>query len=479
MLEQELEQSLDENFRNSIGTMTKTGVRKWVYPKKPKGKFTNYRTILSWIFLTIFFLTPFIKLPNGNPLFKFDVLNTEFILFGFPFFTSDFFLLAIGMLTTVFFIVIFTNIYGRIFCGWLCPQTIFLEMVFRKIEYAIEGDRAKQIRLDKQEWNQEKIIKKGSKWTIYLLISIIVAHVFIAYIIGSEELINIIKQGPIENSGILITMLTVGGGFLFVFSWFREQACTLVCPYGRFQGVLIDKKSIMVSYDYKRGESKNGRSKFKKTEDRNALGIGDCIDCHQCVAVCPTGIDIRNGSQLECVGCTACIDACDEIMVKIDKPKGLIRYASEEQIVSSEKFRLTPKIVAFSLLLIVFVGITTSFILNRSNVEGRFFQMTGKDYQIENNYIMNYYRFNLINKTNQNQKVRIKISSHKNAKTELINESQLIDLQKAELKQGSMKVMIPKNEVHSYKEKIEFELVDQNNQKIDRFTSSFSAPFVQ
>ena len=468
---------MTEDVRTSISTMESTGKRKWVYPKKPKGKFTNYRTYVSYVLLAILFITPFIKLSNGNPLFKFDILSRQFVIFGFPFFTSDFFLLAIGMITTIIFIILFTMAYGRLFCGWVCPQTIFLEMVFRKIEYAIEGDRAKQIRLDKQEWDEEKVRKKLLKWTIFAIISFIIANVFLAYIIGADALYAVIKEGPEDNIGTLIGLIFFSGMFYFVFAWFREQACTLVCPYGRFQGVLIDSHTINVTYDFKRGEGTAGRAKFKKNEDRKAEGKGDCIDCGQCVVVCPTGIDIRNGIQLECVNCTACIDACDEVMEKVGLPTGLIRYASEDDIKRGEKFKFSKRLAAYTFALLVLIGAMSTFLFSRSDVESKYLKVPGTDYKVEGQFYVNQFEYTLYNKTNVDQIVSIKLLSHENSKIEMFEGVNNLNMEKGQIIQGKFFLKIPMNEVKSYKEKVIIGLVNQKGKVIDKYETSFSAPF--
>ena len=468
----------NEQFRSEVATMDKKGTRKWVYAKKPSGRYTNYRTIVSSVLLILLVGLPFITLPNGNPIFKFDVFNTNFILFGYPFFTTDFFLLAFGMIVSVVFIILFTTVYGRLFCGWLCPQTIFMESVFRKIEYWIEGDRSKQIRLDKQEWNEEKILKRGGKWIVFYMLSFFFSNILLAYIIGMDELIKVITEGPSEHGGLLFGIFIFSVLFYFVFAWFREQVCTLVCPYGRFQGVLIDKKTIQVSYDFKRGESTNGRSKFRKGEDRVAAGKGDCIDCGQCVAVCPTGIDIRNGSQLECINCTACMDACDDIMTKINLPTGLIKYASEENIEQGKSFKITARLVAFTLVLVAMISAMTIFMMNRSDVEVKFLQVPGKDFTIEGNYITNTLQYNLMNKTNHPYQLTVKVKSFKDGKTEILNESgQFIKIDEGELKQGLIKIKIPKKDLTSYKVPVDLEIKDQNGKSIDDYVISFMAPF--
>ena len=335
----------DENFRDSIGTVTEEGKRAWVFPKKPSGKYYERRKIVSYFLLAFLFAAPFVKI-NGNQFLMFNIMERRFNIFGFPFWPQDFHLFVISMIIGVIFITLFTVAFGRIFCGWICPQTIFMEMVFRRIEYWIEGDRGKQIRLAKQPWNSEKIKKKVTKWVIFSIISFLIANVFLAYLIGSDRLIQYVIDGPLAHLSTLISLIIFTSIFYFVFTWFREQVCIIACPYGRLQGVLLDTKSIVVAYDHKRGEGEKGRKKFRKNEDRQALGHGDCIDCMQCVHVCPTGIDIRNGTQLECVNCTACIDECDHIMESINLPKGLIRYASEENIEKKAKFKLTPRIKA-------------------------------------------------------------------------------------------------------------------------------------
>ncbi|MDO9261255.1 MAG: cytochrome c oxidase accessory protein CcoG, partial [Flavobacteriaceae bacterium] len=304
-----------ESFRDSIATIDEKGKRNFIFPKKPKGVFYKYRTYLAWVLILFMFASPFIKI-NGNQFLLFNILERKFNIFGFPFWPQDFHLLVISLLVSIVFIILFTVIFGRIFCGWLCPQTIFMEMVFRKIEYLIEGDRPQQIKLDKQAWNLEKFSKKAGKWTVFFIVSFIISNVFLAYLIGGDILLEHIKDGPVNHLSTFVYLLIFTAVFYFVFAWFREQACIIVCPYGRLQGVLLDNKSINVVYDYVRGESTSGRQKLRKNEDRKTAGYGDCIDCKQCVQVCPTGIDIRNGTQLECVNCTACIDACDDIMDK-------------------------------------------------------------------------------------------------------------------------------------------------------------------
>ncbi|MCG2460237.1 cytochrome c oxidase accessory protein CcoG [Flavobacteriaceae bacterium F89] len=404
----------EENFRDSIGTLNKEGKRAWVFPKKPSGRYYEYRKWVSYGLLLFLILSPFIKI-NGNQFLLFNVVERRFNIFGFPFWPQDFFIFVICMIIVVVFIALFTVAFGRIFCGWICPQTIFMEMVFRRIEYWIDGDRGAQMRLDRQPWNGEKIRKRSLKWLIFFIISFLIANVFLAYLIGSDTLIQNISDGPATHISTLVSLLIFTAVFYFIFAWFREQVCIIACPYGRLQGVLLDNKSIVVAYDHKRGEAENGRKKFRKGEDRNALGNGDCIDCFQCVNVCPTGIDIRNGTQLECVNCTACIDECDHIMESVNLPKGLIRYASEDNIEKKAKFTFTPRLKGYTAVLVILTGLLVGMLFLRSDVEATILRLPGQLYERKaDNIISNVYTYKLVNKTTKDiGDVSFKLLSHK------------------------------------------------------------------
>ena len=404
----------NERFRDSIGTINEEGKRAWIFPKKPSGKLYTYRKYVSYGLLAFFFISPFIKI-NGNQFLLFNVLERRFNIFGFPFWPQDFYIFVIMMIIGVVFIIFFTAAFGRIFCGWICPQTIFMEMVFRRIEYWIDGDRGAQIRLDKQSWNAEKIRKRLLKWFIFLFISFLTANVFLAYLIGSDRLLRYILDGPMNHLSTLFSLFIFTGVFYFIFAWFREQVCIIACPYGRLQSVMLDNKSIVVAYDYKRGEKEKGRAKFKKNEDREASGKGDCIDCFQCVHVCPTGIDIRNGTQLECVNCTACIDVCDDMMEAVNLPKGLIRYASEENIEKKAKFKFTPRLKGYTAVLVILIGVLIGLLFLRSDVEANVLRLPGQLYEHkDNNIISNVFTYKLLNKTSiEKRDITFKLKSPK------------------------------------------------------------------
>ncbi len=467
-------QAAQEDYRDKIGTMTKEGKRAWVYPKKPSGNFYRYRTWFTWFLLALLLTGPFIFI-NGNQFMLFNVLGREFSIFGFPFWPQDFYLGVTAMIIAVVFVILFTTAFGRIFCGWICPQTIFMEMVFRKIEYWIEGDRGAQIRLDKQEWNSEKVRKKGFKWFIFFLFSFIIANVFLAYLIGSKKLLQYVTSGPLENLSTFVALLIFTGIFYFVFAWFREQVCTIACPYGRLQSVLLDKKSTVVAYNHKRGEREKGRSKFRKNENRQELGKGDCIDCSQCVHVCPTGIDIRNGTQLECINCTACIDACDAMMEKVDLPKGLIGFYSEENIEKKEKFTFTPRMKGFAAIMFVLVGILSGMLFLRNDVEASVLRLPGQLYEMKaNNMVSNVYTFKLINKTTAAiEDVRFELLSHDGSIESVTHQD--INIPEKGLAEGTLFIRINQAALNSEKENVEIGIYS-GKELIETTNTNFMGP---
>lgn len=465
---------MDERFRDSIGTITEDGKREWVFPKKPSGVFYKYRKWVSYALLIFLFASPFIKI-NGNQFLLFNVLDRKFNIFGFPFWPQDFYLVVISMIIGVLFITLFTVAFGRIFCGWICPQTIFMEMVFRRIEYAIEGDRNKQMRLSKMPWNKEKILKKSSKWLIFYIISFLIANIFLAYLIGSDDLLKYISEGPSAHFSTFVALIIFSFVFYFIFTWFREQVCIIACPYGRLQGVLLDNKSIVVAYDHKRGEAENGRKKFRKNEDREALGHGDCIDCMQCVHVCPTGIDIRNGTQLECVNCTACIDECDTIMEKINKPKGLIRYASEDNIVKKAKFQFTPRLKAYSAVLSVLIVLLVSLLFIRSNIEADILRLPGQLYETTTKgNLSNVYTYKLLNKTTMPMdSMNFRLLSHKG--TIKLVTGNYFSVKEAGFAEGTLFIELPEAEVEGEENKIKIG-VYSGDKLIEKTSTNFLGP---
>lgn len=463
----------DDAFRDSIGTIDEKGKRKFIYPKKPKGKLYEYRKIISYFLLLILVANPFIKV-NGNQFMMFNVLERRFNIFGFPFWPQDFYLFVMSMIIGVVFVILFTVVFGRIFCGWICPQTIFLEMVFRRIEYWIDGDRGSQMRLAKQEWNAEKIRKRLLKWVIFFIFSFLIANVFLAYVIGSDALYLMIEEGPMVQQSNFIALLIFTGVFYFVFAWFREQVCIIACPYGRLQGVLLDNKSINVAYDFVRGEKEIGRAKFNKQEDRASTGKGDCIDCKQCVHVCPTGIDIRNGTQLECINCTACIDECDSIMESVGLPKGLIRYASEDEIEKKEPFKFTARMKGYTAVLGILITVFIGLLFLRNDVEATILRLPGQLFQHKGDKISNIYTYKIVNKTVKDYSdIHFEIISHKGEIKKVGN--QHFKVIKQGISEGTMFIEIKEIDLDNDNTKLQIGVFDGKN-LLETTTTNFLAP---
>jgi cytochrome c oxidase accessory protein FixG len=459
----------EESFRDSIATVDKQGKRIWLYPKKPSGRFTRWRNALGLVLLGFLFAGPFIRI-GGEPLLKIDILERRFILFGQTFWPQDIHLFVLAFIAGVIFIALFTVVFGRLFCGWVCPQTIFMELVFRRIEYWIEGDRNHRIALDKAPWNAEKIMKKAGKHAIFFGISFLIGNTFLAYIIGSEQLIAIITEPPSAHLGGLIAMLGFSTVFYGVFAFLREQVCTTICPYGRLQGVLLDRDSVVIAYDRVRGEQ---RAKFRKGEDRAAMGKGDCIDCKACVVVCPTGIDIRNGTQLECVNCTACIDACDHIMDSIGKPRGLVRYASENEIAENKAFRFTTRMKAYSAVLAVLVAVIVALIATRSDVEATLLRTPGLLYQKQDDgRLSNLYQFRVVNKTSKHLPIRFVVEEPA-GEVKLAGVDIAVD--GASLTEGQLFILLPPTAVNPGSTKLRV-AVYSGDERLETITTVFSGP---
>ncbi len=456
----------NESFRDSISTINKEGKRNWIFAQKPKGKLYNARAVLSIVYLLVFFTLPFVKV-NGQPFFLFNVLERRFVFFGVTFWPQDFFIFGLGMLVFILFVVLFTVVYGRVFCGWICPQTIFMEMVFRRIEYWIEGDAAKQKQLKNEPLGRNKILKKGFKHLVFFAIAFLIANTFLAYIIGIEQLWSIVSEPVSQHIGGFISIIVFTGIFYAVYAWFREQVCLIACPYGRLQGVMTDRNSILVAYDYLRGEP---RGKYRKTE---RVDKGDCIDCGQCVKVCPMGIDIRNGTQLECTNCTACIDACDFMMEKVGYPKGLIRYASENGIAKKEKLRITPRIMAYTGVLVLLLGLLVVLLATRKDVSttvlrtpGMLFQKQGED------SVSNLYNIKLLNKTQQEVAIHLQLESGK-GNIRLVGKD--IVLKKESKTESEFFIVLARNDVKERKTRLRVG-VYSGDKKLETITTSFLGP---
>lgn len=456
------------DFRDKIATVDEEGQRKWLYPRKPDGKLYHSRKYFSYFLLFVLFGTPFIRL-NGHPFMLFNIIERKFIFFGIPFWPQDSEIFAVGLLIVIVFIILFTAVYGRLWCGWACPQTIFMEMVFRRIEYWIEGDPAKQQRLNRMPLNSEKILKKGAKHSIFFIIAFIIGNTFLAYIIGTDQLFKIISDPPSKHLTGLAAMFLFSGLFYWVYAFFREQVCTLVCPYGRLQSVLLDKNSIIVSYDYIRGEP---RTKYNPRGTKEESG--DCIDCQQCIKVCPTGIDIRNGTQLECVNCTNCIDACNAIMTGVKRPTGLIRYASYNSIKEGRKKIINGRSISYSLILVVLMLVLILLFSARTNTETTILRASGSlPTVLEDGLIRNLYTVKVINKTFEDIRVSIKLDDPE-GKSKLIS-GQYLMVPAQNLVQSALFIDLSSKQLSGKRTPIKIDVYNQSGE-LETVKTNFLAP---
>jgi polyferredoxin len=491
-----------EEYRDHLATVDAQGKRVWLYPKKPSGKYYQWRTWVSIGFLLAFFTLPFIKV-NGEQILLFNVLERKFILFGLVFTPQDFHLFVLALLTFIVFIILFTVVFGRLFCGWVCPQTVFMEMIFRKIEYWIEGDANEQRRLAKSPWNEEKIRKKVLKHTIVYGLALLFSHFFLAYIIGMDEVLKIVREPASQHLGGITAMLVFSGAFYGVFAHLREQVCTTICPYGRLQSVLLVKDSIVVAYDYVRGEP---RTKLKKTAAtapveaaiavnpmeqisqsvksaadapvaynyQTAPKVGDCIDCKLCIHVCPTGIDIRNGTQLECVNCTACIDACDAVMKKINRPTGLIRYDSMTALETGHRKLFTTRVWAYTGVLVALLALDAFLIIRRGVMESIILRSPGQVYQQRDaTHISNLYTYTLINKSAKELPIVLK-PEHPSAVLEIVGQVPTV-IPKGGKIEGAFFLVLPQDQIRTRKTPIQIGILS-NGVKIDEVSTNFMGP---
>jgi cytochrome c oxidase accessory protein FixG len=439
-----------KDFREHLPTVTEGGDRNWIYPRKVEGKWFRRRTWFSWLLLAVMVGGQFVTI-HGNPLLLMNFRDRKFVVLGQIFWPQDMVIFAVTVLLLLMSIAIFTAAFGRLWCGWACPQTVMMEMVFRKLEYFLEGDAHQQRALNAAPWTPGKLFRKLFKQVIFYALSFVVGNILLSYIIGWRELWQIITDPPARHLVGLGFMIAFSLLFYVIFARFREQACTFVCPYGRFQSALLDENSIVVAYDHKRGEKRGPRRQGVK-----APGAGDCVACNQCVSVCPTGIDIRNGTQMECVHCTACMDACDMVMAKVGRPGGLIRYASLNTIERGEPLRYTLRLKVYTGVLAALAALLGILIFTRSDVEATLLRAPGSLYQqMPDGHYSNLYTVRLVNKTSRDKPVEFRVESPTAGSIQLMGSatvrveaqkmtqySALVELAPADLRSGTTPLVI-------------------------------------
>ena len=381
-----------------LSTLNKDGSRKWIYPTLSKGLWWKRRLIVGYLLIFLFIAMPIVKI-NGHPAILFDIFTWKFSLFGLIFSPTDTELLMVFGLTILVGVLFVTALFGRVWCGWGCPQTVYLEFIYRPIETFFEGKPSKRRRTDSKTLGVSQTLKKVLKWIVFFFVSLGLAHVFVAYIAGWERLGDFMTQSPMNHPSLFGLMSGMTALILFDFGYFREQMCTITCPYARLQSVLIDKDSMIISYDPSRGEP---RGKKRQSPE---LTLGDCIDCNACVRTCPTGIDIRNGLQMECIGCVQCVDACDEIMTKIEKPIGLIRYTSESALAKEPTKLLRPRVILYGILLTLLLSIFTILIAGSKDVSVKVLRTGGAPFTMVKDDVLNSFKVRIENNTVEKQQV--------------------------------------------------------------------------
>jgi cytochrome c oxidase accessory protein FixG len=381
---------------DSVTTIRDDGSRLFLHPSDARGRFTRWRRLSGWLLIGIYLSLPWIPV-GGHPAVFLDVAARRFHLFGFTLAFQDawllFFLIS-GLGFALFFV---TSLLGRVWCGWACPQTVFLDHVYRRIERWMEGDAPSRRALDAAPWTAMKVARRTLKQVLYVAASAIIAHLFLAYFVSLPELWSMMHEAPGTHWGAFVFVFIFTAVLYFNFAWFREQLCIVICPYGRLQSVLIDDHSLVIGYDVGRGEPRGPRAAGANV---NAAGeaLGDCVACNRCVQVCPTGIDIRQGLQIECIGCAACIDACDEVMGKVKKPKGLIRYDSLEGLAGRVTRWFRARTVVYAILLLIGSGVATWALSTLRPANVGVTRMAGAPYFVDTGHVRNQFLVRLVNK---------------------------------------------------------------------------------
>ncbi|HTU61805.1 MAG TPA: cytochrome c oxidase accessory protein CcoG [Polyangiales bacterium] len=365
------------------------GKREIIVPADVSGRLTLRRNLIFALLLVIYSALPWIEI-NGHPAVFLDLSRRAFYLFGMSFNAQDTWLSFFLVSGVGFSLIVMTTLWGRVWCGYACPQTVFLEGVYRRLERWIEGSKQLRSAREKHGITRAVVLRKTLKHGAFALVSLAVAHVFLSYFVSIPALLSMMQHAPTEHPEAFAWVLVVAGALHFNYVWFREQLCIVICPYGRLQSVLTDADTLVIGYDEQRGEPR-GKA--------NKAGAGDCVDCGRCVAVCPTGIDIRNGLQLECIGCSACVDACDEIMTRLERPTGLIRYDSQNGLTGQIKRVLRPRLYLYMALGLLGLTVASIALAGREPFEANLLRAVGAPFTLEaDGRVRNALELHLVNK---------------------------------------------------------------------------------
>lgn len=450
-----------ELHESRLATTDEVGNRVYIHPEDITGKWKTRRSRFYWFLIILYLVLPWIYV-DGKQWILLDIAKREFSIFGHMFYGHDGPLLFFLVLGFVILMAFITSIWGRVWCGWACPQTVFIDTLYRQVERLIEGRARQRKKLDREKWTLNKIVKKSLKWLMFTLISLHITHSFLGYFVGTHELFFITLKNPGENWTLFITMLIITGILLFDFGWFKEQFCIIACPYGRFQSVSMDNNSMIVAYDYNRGEP-------RRKKDLPPDQEGDCINCNHCVKACPTGIDIRRGTQLECIACTMCIDACDNIMRKVKKPEGLIRYTNENELTGKPREKYHIRSGIYLLFLAAIIGGLIFTLNNRLELKAQFLRASKTPFQVLNKkdtnpVIINHYTLKISQPGTKKMPFKVKASSQFSEHVELSMPEDVVRMEKDNFKMPVF-FKFQQNFLESGKKKISIVLINTDNKK--------------
>ena len=399
-----------ETQERVLPTLNLDGTRRWMRPKLFEGRFLQRRRWLAWALIGLFTGLPYVRI-GGQPVILLDVVNRRFTLFGTTFLPTDTMLLMLLLVGLFVGIFLLTAIWGRVWCGWACPQTVYMEFLYRPIERLIEGGPRAQRDLDGRRLAPRRLLT----YAVFGALSMFLAHTFLAYFVGVEALRHWITRSPFEHPAAFLVMAGTTALMFLDFGWFREQVCMVACPYGRFQSVLLDRRSLIVGYDYRRGEPRGhlaSRSGTANGAGAATRALGDCIDCGACVVTCPTGIDIRDGLQMECIHCTQCMDACDSVMDRVGRPRGLIRYSSRDELDGAPRRILRPRIVLYPILLLAVWGMLGLSLAHRQSADVTVLRGLGSPFALlPSGEVSNQIRVKIVNRAGGDRRYLIELAN--------------------------------------------------------------------